>query len=87
MTKRGIFIGEETAGNKIIISGNPIDTILPNTKLIFEIATTKYVIRKNINLGNGIIPNYHTAFTIDNIITDKDITKELALSIISKDKK
>lgn len=87
MTKRGIFIGEETAGNKIIISGNPIDTILPNTKLTFEIATTKYVIRKNLNLGNGIIPKYHTAFTIDNIITDKDITIELALSIISKDKK
>ncbi len=87
MTKRAVFIGEETGGNKIIISGNTVDTILPNTKITFEIATTKYVIRKNLNLGNGIIPKYQTTFTIDNIITDKDITKELALSIISKDKK
>ena len=86
-TKRAIFIGEETGGNKIIISGNPIDTILPNTKITFEISTTKYEIKKSHNLGNGIIPKYHTTFTIDNIITDKDITKELALSIISKDKK
>lgn len=86
-TKRAVFIGEETGGNKIIISGNPIDTILPNTKIALAIATSKYVIRKNLNLGNGILPKYHTTFTIDNIITEKDITKELALSIISKGKR
>lgn len=86
-TKRAVFIGEETGGNNIIISGNPIDTILPITKITFEIASTKYVIKKSQNFGNGIIPNYHTTFTIDNIIKEKDITKELALSIISKCKK
>lgn len=86
-TKKAVFIGEETAGNKIIISGNPIDTILPNTKIRFKISTTRYVIRKNYNFGHGIIPNYQTAFTIDDIIADKDIAKELALSIISKQKK
>ena len=85
-TKRAVFIGEETAGNKIIISGNPIDTILPNTKIAFEVATTKYEIKKGYNLGNGVIPKYHTTFTIDNIIADRDITKDLALCIISKDK-
>lgn len=86
-TKRGIFIGEETAGNKIIISGNPIDNVLPNTKIIAAISTTSYVIRNNYNAGHGVIPAYHTTSTIDNIITGKDITKDLAFSIISKNKK
>jgi Peptidase family S41 len=85
-TRRGVFIGEETAGNKIIISGDPIDMVLPNTKITFEMSTTRYRIRNGYNSGHGIIPNYHTTFTIDNIISGKDITKELAASIISKNK-
>ena len=84
-TKRATFIGDETAGNKITISGNVIDTILPNTKIAMEVSTTKYVIKKGHNLGRGVIPNYYTVLTIEDIITDKDIAKELALSLISKE--
>jgi hypothetical protein len=86
-TKRAIFIGEETGGNKTIISGNSIDEMLPKTKIIFQVSTTKYAIEKRNNLGHGIIPTYKTNFTIDDIINEKDITKELALDIISKTKK
>ncbi|HPG10566.1 MAG TPA: S41 family peptidase [Chitinophagaceae bacterium] len=83
-TKRGFFIGEETGGNKIIISGDPIDTILPNTKILFSVSTTGYVIRKNRNKGRGVIPNYYTNISIDNVITDSDIPKQIALDIILK---
>ena len=86
-TKRGIFIGEETAGNKIIISGDPMEITLPNTKNIATISTISYVIRNNYNLGQGVIPAYNIVATIDDIITDKDIIKNLALSIIEKSKK
>jgi hypothetical protein len=81
LTKRGIFIGEETAGNKNIISGDPTDLVLPNTKIISEISTKKYVIRNNPNDGHGVVPSYYITSTID-----KDTTKEFVLSLISKNK-
>ncbi|MEJ7683514.1 MAG: S41 family peptidase [Segetibacter sp.] len=85
-TKRGVFIGEETAGNKVLISGDPIDIALPNTKILSELSTIKYVIRKTNNDGHGVIPTYYMTSSIDNIIIDKDITKEFVLSLISKNK-
>lgn len=85
-TNRGVFIGEETAGNKFIISGNPIDTTLPNTKITFEISTTKYVIRNGHNSGRGVLPEDQVTNTIDDIISGRDRAKELVLSIILKKK-
>lgn len=85
-TKRGIFIGEEAAGNKVIISGDPIDTVLPNTKIRFEFSTIKYVIRKARNDGHGVMPTYYITSSINNIIMDKDITKEFVLKLILKKK-
>lgn len=83
-TKRGISIGEETAGNKIIIRGNPMNSVLPNTKNITQMSTTRYVIRNNYYAGHGFIAAYYTTSTIKNIITRKVITKDLEVSIISK---
>ena len=83
-TKRCIFIGEEAAGNKIIISGDPVDTVLPNTKILSEISTVKYVIRNNENFGHGVVPAYYVTSTIDDIIMNKDTTKEFALKLISR---
>ncbi len=87
MAKRGVFIGEETAGNKIIISGNSIDTILPNTKISFTVSTTKYIIRDEYNSGHGVIPTYRSTSTIDDLMLHKDTIKDLAIKIISKKKK
>lgn len=84
LTKRGIFIGEEAAGNKNSISGDPIDLILPNTKILAEISTVKYLIRKGFNNGHGVMPTYSVISTIKNILSDKDAVKEFTLDLISK---
>jgi C-terminal processing protease CtpA/Prc len=84
LTKRGIFIGEEAAGNKNIISGDPIDFELPNTKILAEISTVKYLIRKSFNNGHGVVPAYSVTSTIENILSNKDAAKEFILDLISK---
>jgi Peptidase family S41 len=83
-TKRGIFIGEETGGNKNIISGEPIDLVLPNTKMMVQISTKKFVIRNGPDDGHGVVPAYSITPAIDNIIRGKDTVKEFVLSLITK---
>jgi hypothetical protein len=84
LTKRAIFIGEETAGNKNIISGDPVSFTLPATKIMIEISTQKYPIRMTANDGHGIIPAYYKSPTVDDIIRSKDIVKQFASELISK---
>ena len=84
LTKRAVFIGEETAGNKNIISGEPRDFILPNTKIITEISTRKYRIRQSDNDGHGIVPAYEIIPSIDDIIKGRDPVKTFASDLITK---
>jgi hypothetical protein len=84
LTNRGVFIGDETAGNKVIISGDPIDTTLPNTGILCEISTVKYVIQNSNNTGHGIIPAYYRTATIKDIISNKDPAMESALKLAQK---
>ena len=86
LTKRGVFIGDETAGNKVVISGDPIDMTLPNTRILCEVSTVKYIIRNSNNDGHGITPSYYQIATIDDVVSNKDPAIELALKLIAKDK-
>ncbi|MGG9962053.1 S41 family peptidase [Ferruginibacter sp. SUN106] len=86
LTKRAVFIGEETAGNKNIISGEPRDFILPNTKIIAEISTRKYRIRAADNDGHGIVPTYEIIPSIDDIINGRDPVKTFTSDLINKSK-
>jgi Peptidase family S41 len=86
-TKRGVFIGEETAGNKTILSGNPITKILPNTKIECQISTTKYIIRNTVNDGHGIIPAHYITPAVLNIIRNEDPVKDFVLTLISQENK
>lgn len=81
--KRGIFIGEETGGNKNIISGDAGDGRLPNTKINCQVSTKKYVIQETgDNDGHGTIPAYYITSTIGDIINHKDKAKEFAVELI-----
>jgi hypothetical protein len=80
--KRAIFIGEETAGNQIILSGDPNNRTLPNTKIVYEIATNSYVIHQTKNDGSGILPNYFVQPTIADLVSNNDIVKAFALKLI-----
>jgi hypothetical protein len=86
-TKRGIFIGEETAGNKTILSGNAITKVLPYTKIECQIATTKYMIQNTGNDGHGIIPMHYITPTVLNIIRNEDPVMEFVLKLISHEHK
>ncbi|MES1222737.1 MAG: S41 family peptidase [Bacteroidota bacterium] len=87
LTKRAVFIGEETAGGHIIISGEPRDFILPNTRIIAEISTRQFRIQQQGNDGRGIIPQYQVIPTIDDIINDRDPVKTFAFNLISNNVK
>lgn len=83
-TKRGTFIGEETAGNKVIISGDAIDVTLPKTKIACEISTKKYIILDSVNVGHGVVPEYSMSPSVVDIISGNDPVKKFAYQLISK---
>lgn len=85
-SKRGVFIGEETAGNKTVVYGNEATHILPATKIKALVTKTKYIIRESENDGHGVIPAHYVVPSITDIISNKDIVKEVALSLIRKEK-
>jgi Peptidase family S41 len=84
LINRGVFIGEETGGNKTVISGNAADITLPNTKLACQISGEKFIIRTGKNDGHGIIPAYFVSPTIKDIVENKDAEKEFAANLIKK---
>jgi hypothetical protein len=86
-TKRGIFTGEETAGNKNILSGNPITKSLPNTKIECQISTQKFVINNTNNDGHGVIPAHYITHTISTILQNEDLGKEFILILIAQQNK
>jgi cytochrome c551/c552 len=82
--QRAVFIGEETGGNPHIISGDPVELVLPQTKIKAEISTVTYRIVADSNDGHGILPDYPLQPTITEILAGKDPVKALALKLISQ---
>jgi len=86
---RAIFIGEETGGNPIIMTGNYIKEYrkLPNTKITHYSGNICTIYNDlELNNGRGIIPDYASEPTIDILLSKKDMSLETALSIINKRK-
>ena len=85
---RGIFIGEETGGNKNIISGDAGNGALPITRINCEISSQKYQIQQtDKNDGHGTIPSYYVTPTIDDFKKNNDKAKELAFGLIKSSDK
>jgi len=82
--KRAVFIGEETGGNKYIISGNPTEVVMPKTRIRGFISTTTFWITAGGGDGHGVLPTYPVLPTIADILTEKDIPKAFALKLISE---
>lgn len=83
--RRARFIGEETGGNIHLISGDPVELVLPRTRIKAEISTTTYRITTGPNDGHGIMPDYPIQPAIGEILAGKDPTKALALKLINKE--
>ena len=73
-------------GNKTVVYGNEATVILPATKIKALVTKTKYIIRESENDGHGVIPAHYVVPSIADIISNKDIVKEVALSLILKEK-
>jgi|ERR1035437_1875763 C-terminal processing protease CtpA/Prc len=85
--KRAKFIGEETGGGYFgNTSGNAVEVILPNTNILIDIPTTKYVlaVKKDKHDDRGIIPDFEITPTIEDYILQKDIQLDFALQLINK---
>lgn len=82
--KRAVFIGEETGGNKYIISGKPTEILLPETQIRCFISTTTFWITAGIGDGHGVLPAYSVLPTIADILMGKDMPRALALKLISE---
>ncbi|PSL31726.1 S41 family peptidase [Chitinophaga ginsengisoli] len=82
--KRAVFIGEETGGNKHIISGDPTEISLPNTHIRGFISTTTFQITNGNNDGHGIIPAYPILPAIGDVLMGKDVLMARALELIAE---
>jgi hypothetical protein len=80
--KRATTIGEETAGNKYVISGDPGEQVLPATRIRCFISTVTYRITEGINDGHGVLPAYPVHHAMEDLVMGNDISKSLALTLI-----
>jgi hypothetical protein len=83
--KRAVFAGEETGGNKTIISGDPAEVLLPYTKISCYISTVVYRIGKGVNIGRGVMPTYPIKPDMEDIMTGMDRALYFALGLIRRD--
>lgn len=84
--KRGIFIGEEAAGNKTVLTGVfgiGGKTILPNTKIICDRSNYRIVISDaSTNDGHGVVPDIAVTPTPQDIIHGRDVVMEKVMELI-----
>ena len=82
--QRAVFAGEETGGNKHIISGQAIEISLPHSQIRGFISTTTFRIIPGAGDGHGVSPTHPVLPTIADILMGKDPAKALALKLISE---
>lgn len=87
MNKRGVFYGEETAGNSTILSGEPIDIVLPNTGLNCQVSTQSFEITKENRSKHGVQPDVYIQPKIESLIAGKDEIMETVLAKINLESK
>lgn len=83
--ERGIFVGEAAAGNRRIFCGvGPTET-LPNSKITLAVPRVQfYVVDAAINIGHGVLADYAVSPTIHDLINNKDVVLEKALSLFGE---
>ena len=86
--KRGVFIGEETGGNKVIFSGVfglKLKTVLPHTKITCENANYRITVTDlKENTGHGVCPTYLIKPTISDKLQNKDVVLNAVFELLKK---
>jgi len=81
---RSVFIGEETSGNPHIISGDPVEFVLPQTKIKAEISATRIASPKDQTAGMGSCPIIQSIRRLPKSWQEKIQQKPWPLSSIRK---
>jgi C-terminal processing protease CtpA/Prc len=79
--KRAVFVGEETGGNKYLISGDPAEVLLPHTGISCSISTVIFRIGKGVNNGHGVMPEYRVVPGIEDRLARRDPALEKAIAV------
>lgn len=82
---RATFIGKETGGSEFVICGSPKSITLPNTKIQVDIPRLQFLIKAYTKADlSGIKPDHEIKPTIQDLIGEKDLAKELAIQLIQE---
>jgi hypothetical protein len=88
-TRAAVFIGEESGGTfEGPTGGDNIVIQLPNSKIMVRISPNiqvGYMYHKH-PIGRGVLSDYPVKYTIEKIISARDLEMELAVSMIEKNK-
>ncbi|MCB0707672.1 MAG: hypothetical protein KDC34_20290 [Saprospiraceae bacterium] len=76
---RAFFIGEETGGNRSILSSDTKTVKLPETEIQVEIPTLQYVLNRDFGSG-GVVPDILMQASIRQLVEERDIVLEAAMN-------
>ncbi|WP_188133811.1 S41 family peptidase [Chitinophaga sp. CF418] len=82
--QRAVFVGEETGGNKYIISGDATEISLPQTQIRGFVSTTTFRIMPGAGNGHGVWPAFPAVPDITAVLMGRDVAKVRALKLISE---
>lgn len=83
--KRGVFIGEETGGNKVIFSGVfglKLKTVLPHTKITCENANYRITVTDLKENTGHVCPTYLIKPTISDKLQNKDVVLNAVFELL-----
>ncbi|MFK7925911.1 MAG: S41 family peptidase [Bacteroidia bacterium] len=79
---RAEFVGEAAAGNNSVFCGVGPTEILPNSKITLAVPRVQfYVVDRSQNVGHGVLPDHYLFPTITDLIDERDVELEKALSL------
>lgn len=84
-TTNAIFIGEESGGTyEGPTGGDSIVIELPNSKIMVRISPNiqvGYMYQKH-PIGRGVLPDYRIEYSIEDVLSEKDLEMEMAIKLI-----
>jgi hypothetical protein len=83
--RRAVFVGEETGGNPVIITGDPEEVVLPHSGISCQISTKTFQITAGVNTGHGLMPEYPVKPEAGDWLTGRDRAMEKAERLVNRE--
>jgi hypothetical protein len=82
----GVVVGQETGGTQIFFD-EPYEYYLPHSQLFVGISTQKYWSPCGTSMKHGVIPDYPTSYSLDDLESYKDLEMEKVHELTSRQKR